>query len=212
LSILRCTRAIATCAVFKHPDVEFATAFDTLLLSADLHKNLIFIKNYEGDVSDLCLDFTATSEELGCGGVTELIPGGKNIEVTNANRIQYIHLMADYRLNKSIKKQCEAFLKGFQDIVPVEWIRFFNPVELQIIISGERNGDFDVEDLKKHTQYSGGYSSSDSVIKKFWKVVGDMSPQHKCLLLKFVTSCPRPPLLGFANLQPPFVIHKVKPA
>ena len=79
-----------------------------------------------------------------------------------------------------------------------------------MLISGERNGDFDVADLRAHTVYSGGYSDSDSVVRKFWKVVGAMAPRERSLLLKFVTSCPRPPLLGFATLQPPFCIHRVR--
>ena len=34
--------------------------------------------------------------------VVELLPGGKDITVTNENKLQYIHLMADYRLNKQV--------------------------------------------------------------------------------------------------------------
>ena len=34
--------------------------------------------------------------------VYELKPGGSNIVVTAANRIEYIHLMADFRLNKQV--------------------------------------------------------------------------------------------------------------
>lgn len=30
-----------------------------------LYKNLLFLKNYEGDVQDLGLDFTVVTEELG---------------------------------------------------------------------------------------------------------------------------------------------------
>ena len=44
-------------------------------------------------------------------------------------------------------------------------------MRLQTLISGEKNGDFDVDDLVRHTVYSGGYSASDSTIKRFWKVV-----------------------------------------
>jgi hypothetical protein len=47
-----------------------------------------------------------------------------------------------------IKVQCQAFLRGFQDVIRVDWIRFFNPIELQLLISGERKGDFDVADLR----------------------------------------------------------------
>jgi hypothetical protein len=179
-------------------------------LDPDLHKNLMYLKEYKGDVADLALDFTAQADELGGGSVHELIPGGSKVDVNNGNRIQYIHLMADYRLNRQIRKQCDAFLRGFQDVIRVEWIRFFNPVEVQVLISGERNGDFDVADLRAHTVYSGGFSDGDSVCRKFWKVVEQMTPREKSLLLKFVTSCPRPPLLGFGSLQPPFCIHRVR--
>jgi ubiquitin-protein ligase E3 B len=179
-------------------------------LDPDLHKNLMYLKEYKGDVTDLALDFSVQTDDLGGGSIYELIPGGSKVDVNNGNRIQYIHLMADYRLNRQIRRQCDAFLRGFQDVIRVEWIRFFNPVELQVLISGERNGDFDVADLRAHTVYSGGFSDSDSVCRKFWKVVGMMTPREKSLLLKFVTSCPRAPLLGFASLHPQFCIHRVR--
>ena len=34
--------------------------------------------------------------------VDELKHGGRDIQVNNSNRIEYIHLMADYRLNKQV--------------------------------------------------------------------------------------------------------------
>ena len=41
--------------------------------------------------------------------VEELKPNGANIPVTSSNRIEYIHLVADYKLNKQIRLQCNAF-------------------------------------------------------------------------------------------------------
>ena len=35
--------------------------------------------------------------------VVELREGGQGIEVTADNRIEYAHLMADYRLNKQVR-------------------------------------------------------------------------------------------------------------
>ena len=29
-------------------------------------------------------------------------------------------------------QQCVAFLRGFRDLIPVEWVRMFNPSELQV--------------------------------------------------------------------------------
>ena len=66
-----------------------------------------------------------------------------------------------------------------------------------------------VEELRNHTRYSGGYFSADRRIGWFWTVVSEFSEADKSLLLKFVTSCERPPSLGFASLQPPFTIQKV---
>lgn len=33
----------------------------------------------------------------------ELLPGGKDIQVTNANVIKYIHLVANHRLNTQVR-------------------------------------------------------------------------------------------------------------
>lgn len=44
---------------------------------------------------------------------------------------------------------------------------------------------------------SGGYSADHPVIRVFWRVVEGFTDEEKRKLLKFVTSCSRPPLLGF---------------
>jgi len=38
--------------------------------------------------------------------VDELKHGGRDIQVNNSNRIEYIHLMADYRLNRQVHSAC----------------------------------------------------------------------------------------------------------
>lgn len=43
----------------------------------------------------------------------------------------------------------------------------------------------------------GGYSATHPVIQIFWEVVEGFTDEEKRKLLKFVTSCSRPPLLGF---------------
>jgi hypothetical protein len=70
----------------------------------------------------------------------------------------------------------------------------------QTVISGKNCGDWDVEDLAAHAKYEGCTASSSTVIK-LMKVLREFTPQQRSLFLKFVTSCPRPPLLGFSELQ-----------
>ena len=55
-------------------------------------------------MSELGLDFTVVNNELGEAQVEELKPGGKDVPVTSVNHIEYIHLMADYRLNRQVEK------------------------------------------------------------------------------------------------------------
>ena len=78
-------------------------------LDPELHKNLLYLKTYEGDVQDLDLDFTIAVDDFGENKVVLLKTDGDEIAVTNVNRIEYILLVADFKLNKQIKKQCSAF-------------------------------------------------------------------------------------------------------
>ena len=47
-------------------------------------------------------------------------------------------------------------------------------------------------------------------LQRFWKVVATFTPSQLALLVKFVTSCPRPPMLGFKTLHPPFTLQRVR--
>ncbi|XP_077347271.1 ubiquitin-protein ligase E3C [Lithobates pipiens] len=175
-------------------------------LDPEMYKNLLFLKSYEGDVEELGLNFTVVNNDLGEAQVVELKLGGKDIPVTSANRIAYIHLVADYRLNKQIRQHCLAFRQGLANVVNLEWLRMFDQQEIQVLISGAQV-PICLDDLKAFTNYSGGYSADHPVIKIFWRVVENFTDEEKRKLLKFVTSCSRPPLLGFKELYPAFCIH-----
>lgn len=163
-----------------------------------LHHNLLGLKSYEdgGDVEELGLDFTVVSNELGGTRVEELIPNGANVPVTNANRMEYIRLMADYKLNAQMKQQCAAFRRGLSNVVPVEWLHMFSNKEFQVLISGAEI-PVDVDDLEVHTKYGGDFGPEHRTIRHFWHVVHGFDDLQRRQLLKFVTSCSRPPLLGF---------------
>lgn len=114
--------------------------------------------------------------------------------------------MSDYKLNKQIRQHCIAFRKGLSNVLPIEWLYMFSNKELQILISGAEI-PIDIDDLKMHCRYGGEYNPTHPTIKCFWKVVEEFSDLQKRQLLKFVTSCSRPPLLGFKDLDPPFSIQ-----
>ncbi|PIA43478.1 hypothetical protein AQUCO_01900105v1 [Aquilegia coerulea] len=177
-------------------------------LDPELYRNLIYVKHYEGDVKELSLDFTVTDEYFGKHIVTELKPGGKEVAVTNENKMQYVHAIADYKLNRQILPLANAFCRGLIDLISPSWLSLFNASEFNQLLSGG-NHDIDVDDFRTNTRYTGGYSAGSRTIKIFWEVIEGFQPKERCMLLKFVTSCSRAPLLGFKHLQPAFTIHRV---
>eukprot|EP00878_Enallax_costatus_P044379 GHUV01052951.1.p1 GENE.GHUV01052951.1~~GHUV01052951.1.p1 ORF type:complete len:126 (-),score=22.05 GHUV01052951.1:22-399(-) len=54
---------------------------------------------------------------------------------------------------------------------------------------------------------SGGYHEEHPVIQTLWKAVRSFTPQQQRQFLKFVTSCSRAPLLGFAYLEPQLCVQ-----
>jgi ubiquitin-protein ligase E3 C len=111
-------------------------------------------------------------------------------------------------LHDRIKKQAGAFFNGLYQVISPDLLSVFCAPELQVVISGANDG-ISIQDLKNNCRYANGYSSFDRNIVRFWNVVERMTNEEKGLLLKFVTSCERPPSLGFANLNPMFTIQKV---
>lgn len=179
-------------------------------LDPELYKSLTYIKHYKGDVGDLDLTFSYDEDIMGKLVTHELIPGGRAISVTDENKISYLHLMAHFKMRVLIKEQSNAFIHGFKSIISSEWLEMFSAPELQKLISGDTT-DIDLEDLRKNTQYYGGFHNSHRVISWLWDILeNDFTPHERSLFLKFVTSCSKAPLLGFAHLEPPFSIRCVE--
>ncbi|XP_034651048.1 ubiquitin-protein ligase E3C [Drosophila subobscura] len=187
----------------KYSDVDI---HQLASLDPELYRNLLYLKDYTGDVSELNLDFTVASSSLGQTQIVELKPQGQSTPVTNSNRIEYIQLIADYKLNVQIRRHCNAFRKGLSNVLPIEWLYMFSNKELQILISGAEI-PIDLEDLKKHCKYGGEYTPEHPSIVAFWEALEGFDDLQRRQLLKFVTSCSRPPLLGFKDLDPPFFIQ-----
>lgn len=141
----------------------------------------------------------------------DLKPDGANITVTNENRLVYISYMARYRLQVQPYLQTTAFLRGLASIIQPSWLSMFNQIELQMLISGT-SSSVDVDDLRQNTEYGGLYVIGDDglehpTVRMFWKVMNELNEDEQRAVLKFVTSTPRAPLLGFSNLSPTFTIR-----
>ncbi|KAF4717444.1 hypothetical protein FOZ63_007822 [Perkinsus olseni] len=49
--------------------------------------------------------------------IVDLVPDGRNIPVTNANRYEYVERIIDWKLNESIARQFWSFKRGFDKCV-----------------------------------------------------------------------------------------------
>jgi ubiquitin-protein ligase E3 C len=210
---------------------------DLASLDAELHRNLLYILRYRGDFGALGLNWSVTelNPETGVMVERDLVRNGRNIPVTRENHIHYVYAMANCKrlqfvltnifpvvsffshthtqllttdkMNVSIKRQCKAFGAGFAHFVRPFAARLFNEQELQMLISGEE-GPLDIAQWQRSCQYSGGYHPSQPIIREFWEVVESFTAQQQRGLLRFITSCSRPPLQGFDALYPQICIHK----
>jgi ubiquitin-protein ligase E3 C len=81
----------------------------------------------------------------------------------------------------------------------------FNEQELQVLLGGA-SIPIDLADLRANTVLA-GYDERDATIQNFWKALESFDNTLRMKFVKFVTSCSRPPLLGFKELVPKFCIR-----
>ena len=185
-------------------------------LDEGLYQGLLKLKNYSGNVEDFSLDFSIEDTISMPGSPTQtttrdLMANGRNIPVTNENRPLYVSYVARHRLQVQPYQQTQAFLRGLGEIIKPSWLSMFNQSELQTLIGGD-SSEIDVEDLRENTAYGGIYQIGDDglehpTIRLFWKVMKELDDSDRRKVLKYVTSTPRAPLLGFSQLNPRFSIR-----
>ncbi|EKD13752.1 uncharacterized protein L3040_005633 [Drepanopeziza brunnea f. sp. 'multigermtubi'] len=166
-------------------------------VDADFHRSLQWMLDnpIEGVLEQT---FSTEDERFGQTQVEDLKPDGRDIEVTDENKKEYVDLMVNWRIKKRIDEQFQAFITGFHELIPAELVNVFDERELELLIGGI--AEIDVEDWKKHTDYR-GYTESDEVIKFFWQTIRSWDGEQKSRLLQFATGTSRIPVNGFKDLQ-----------
>ncbi|CAD8136388.1 unnamed protein product [Paramecium pentaurelia] len=180
------------------------TINDFRFYDSEQYHRICNLKNQ--DVTDFGLTFSITQEFYGQIIEFDLIPNGRQINVTNDNKIQYINLYCHFRLNKQIKEQSQFFREGLEQVIDPEQFKLFTNQELQLLISGQPV--IDIQDLISNTKYQ-GYLPQDKTIQDLWSVVNDFEYEQQSQFLFFFSSCSRAPTQGFKSLEPPFMIQKV---
>ena len=135
--------------------------------------------------------------------IIELIPNGKNVEVSLENLKDFIDLAKNYRINE-YNFQIKYLLEGFYSIIKKDIIQVLTWIQLEELICGKVK--LDIEMLKKHTKYE-GFNEKSPTILLFWKWLEKADDNIKNKYLKFVWGRTRLPKENIIDFQ-----HKISKA
>ncbi|KDO34610.1 hypothetical protein SPRG_00673 [Saprolegnia parasitica CBS 223.65] len=169
---------------------------DLEFVDHEVYRSMKWMKENDG-VEALCLDFSVTNRKInGDVETIDLKENGRNIEVNDANKLEYIYLRLRYIMLESFSEQLQHLMAGVFEVLPQELILVFDYQELELVLCGVPS--IDQDDWKAHTE-----SSEDmppELLVWFWEVVGAFSDEERARLLQFTTGSSRVPVQGFKAL------------
>uniref|UniRef100_A0A672R5S7 E3 ubiquitin-protein ligase n=1 Tax=Sinocyclocheilus grahami TaxID=75366 RepID=A0A672R5S7_SINGR len=173
------------------------TLKDLESIDPEFYNSIMWVKENDLEECGVELYFAQDMEILGKVTTHQLKNDGENELVTRDNKEEYISLLTDWRFTRGVEEQTKAFLDGFNEVVPLEWLRYFDEKELELMLCGMQ--EIDLNDWQKSTIYR-HYTKNSKQIHWFWQVVKEMDNEKRIRLLQFVTGTCRLPVGGFAEL------------
>ncbi|XP_026058947.1 NEDD4-like E3 ubiquitin-protein ligase WWP2 isoform X2 [Carassius auratus] len=173
------------------------TLKDLESIDPEFYNSIMWVKENDLEECGVELYFAQDMEILGKVTTHQLKNDGENELVTQDNKEEYISLLTDWRFTRGVEEQTKAFLDGFNEVVPLEWLRYFDEKELELMLCGMQ--EIDLNDWQKSTIYR-HYTKNSKQIHWFWQVVKEMDNEKRIRLLQFVTGTCRLPVGGFAEL------------
>lgn len=172
------------------------TFSDLAYFDPEAYKSMLWIVENDG-VDGLDLNFSVTEIRGGEAVVVDLIPNGRNVDVTDSNKMQYLGRKFQYMVFESVASQLYVFLKGLYEVIPKHLFTLFDPEELDYVLCG--SDEIDVTDWEKHSKHSKNLRRARA-LRWFWELVREMPNEYRRRLLQFATGCSRVPLVGFQGL------------
>ncbi|KAF0696575.1 Aste57867_12698 [Aphanomyces stellatus] len=163
-----------------------------------VYKSLQYVLGHT-NVEDLALTFSATDAIDDKGHVVEvdLIENGRLVEVTDANKLDYVHRMVRHLLFDRVQVHLQALIEGLYDIMPPEVLAVFDHKEFELILCGL--ADIDVGDWRRNTVSSDDLRNHKA-LAWFWEIVEAMTAADQTKLLQYATGSSRVPVQGFRGL------------
>ena len=184
----------------KIPDLEDVKEIDNVY-----YTSLKWI--LENDITDVVDEtFSVMREEFGAYVVVDLVPGGREIAVTNDNKELYVQAVVDYVCGGSVEDQLAAIANGVYELVPKTTLIKFTAAEIKELVNGK--DVVDINELREGVRYTGGFENGEhKTLECFWKAMESFSNQTREQVLRFVTGTSKVPLDGF---DPPLTITRTE--
>ena len=147
----------------------------------------------ENNVDILEQSFAYELDLFGDRHLIELLPEGANMKVTEANKKAYVKLFADAKIRKEVSSQIEAFLYGFESVLPSSSLKNFSPSELGLIIAGAQT--IDIKDMKAHAEVSGNFNVG--YMKMFMEILEEFDQNKRSAFLFFISGSSKAAHGGF---------------
>uniref|UniRef100_A0A8C0DD00 E3 ubiquitin-protein ligase n=1 Tax=Balaenoptera musculus TaxID=9771 RepID=A0A8C0DD00_BALMU len=167
-------------------------------IDPEFYNSLIWVKENNIEECGLEMYFSVDKEILGEIKSHDLKPNGGNILVTEENKEEYIRMVAEWRLSRGVEEQTQAFFEGFNEILPQQYLQYFDAKELEVLLCGMQ--EIDLNDWQRHAIYR-HYTRTSKQIMWFWQFVKEIDNEKRMRLLQFVTGTCRLPVGGFADLM-----------
>eukprot|EP01122_Echinamoeba_exundans_P000591 TRINITY_DN10518_c0_g1_i1.p1 TRINITY_DN10518_c0_g1~~TRINITY_DN10518_c0_g1_i1.p1 ORF type:complete len:1704 (-),score=351.99 TRINITY_DN10518_c0_g1_i1:7-5118(-) len=146
----------------------------------------------------------------------ELVAGGADHGLTQANLPEYVQLVTKAVMEEGIQKQFDAFKRGFDSIFPIRSIAFFAVEELDSLLCGsmQDHQPWDRQTILENSKFDHGYSASSRAVGYLVEVLTELTPEQRRKFLKFATGSTRLPPRGFKDMNPKltFVRKEVDPS
>lgn len=140
-------------------------------IDPEFYNSLVWIKENDIEECGLELYFSVDFEILGQLQSYELKENGADVKVTEENKDEYLRLMSDWRFSRGQEEQTKSFLEGFNEVLPLEWLQYFDERELELLLCGMQ--EIDIDDWQRNTIYR-HYTRNSKQIQWFWQFVREM--------------------------------------
>ncbi|KAG9338101.1 hypothetical protein JZ751_027072 [Albula glossodonta] len=161
-------RFIAMRMLNKKPTLKDLESIDP-----EFYNSIMWVKDNSLEECGVELYFAQDMEILGKVSTHQLKDDGENELVTQDNKEEYISLLTDWRFTRGVEEQTKAFLDGFNEVVPLEWLRYFDEKELEVV------KEMDSEKRIRLLQFVTG--TCRLPVGGFAELIGSNGPQKFCI-------------------------------